>query len=64
MQVRRASQGIAGAKEAGRYEASKYCLKEFSWTGIDWTVGPDMPDEALTLVDDTLTLSGECKGWV
>lgn len=62
--VQDAAKGLAGAKEAGRYEATKYCAKNFGWSGVDWTVGPDMPDASLTISDGNLTLQGECKGWV
>ena len=56
--------GLAGAKEAGRYEATKYCLKNFGWSGVTWSAGPDLPDASLPIVEGQLRLSGECKGWV
>ncbi|MDF1855511.1 hypothetical protein [Pseudooceanicola sp.] len=62
--VNKVSQSLAGAKEAGRYESVKYCMKFFGWSGVDWTIGPDDPDSSLIIVDDTLTLKGECKGWL
>ncbi|MGH1425333.1 MAG: hypothetical protein ACRBBU_11440 [Pseudooceanicola sp.] len=62
--VSRATQSLSGAKEAGRYAAVKYCLKQFGQTDITWSISPDMDDAALTIADDTLTLRGECKGWL
>lgn len=54
------SQGLKGAREAGRYEAVKYCIRRFGKSKMSWEVGPDSPEEALAIVDDTLTLSGRC----
>ncbi|OWU83657.1 hypothetical protein ATO6_17505 [Oceanicola sp. 22II-s10i] len=62
--VNRVSQGLNGAKEAARYEASKFCIRNHGWSGIDWTVGPDTPDGSLAIVDNKITFSGECRGWV
>lgn len=56
--------GLAGAKEAGRYEATKYCLKNYSVSDVNWTVGPDMDDAALPIADGRLELRGECVGWL
>jgi hypothetical protein len=59
--VHRVSQSIEGARQAGAYEAVRYCIKEFGASDATWTVGPE--SEGLTVVDDTLTLRGRCKGW-
>lgn len=58
--VSRVSQGIDGAREAGRYEATKYCLEQYGNSDAIWTVGPD--SETLTVRDDQLDLAGRCKG--
>ena len=54
------SQSLAGAREAGRYEGTKYCIKEYGSSKIEWAVGPDTPVENYQIVDDTLTFSGVC----
>lgn len=59
--VFRASQSVEGARQAGAYEAVRYCIQQFGSSDATWTVGPD--SEGLTVVDDTLTFQGRCKGW-
>lgn len=61
--VREPSKSLAGAREAGRYEGTKYCIKNFGTSEVIWSNGPDDDDEALVIVDDTLSLQGRCKGW-
>ena len=58
--VNRAAQGIEGAREAGRYEATRYCIEIYGRSDATWTVGPDT--EGLAVVDDQLILAGRCKG--
>lgn len=59
--VRPASASLEGAREAGRYEATVYCVNRYGSSDIIWIVGPDSPDEALPIADDTLTLQGSCR---
>jgi len=59
--VRRADQGLAGAREAGRHAGKKYCLTNFGTSEIAWTVGPDASAAALT--GSGFTLSGKCVLW-
>ena len=54
------SASLLGAKEAARYEAVVYCVNRYGSSDISWVVGPDTPDEALRITDDTLTLQGRC----
>ena len=54
------SQSLEGARQAGHYEATKYCIKEYGSSKVAWSVGPDTPPENLRIVDDTLTFSGRC----
>ncbi|MDQ7072104.1 MAG: hypothetical protein Q9M48_15475 [Rhodobacterales bacterium] len=61
--VRGPSKSLVGAREAGRYEGTKYCIKNFGTSEILWANGPDDADEALVIVDDTLAFQGRCKGW-
>lgn len=61
--VRRADQGLAGAREAGRHGAKEYCLQNFGTSEIAWSVGPDAPDAALTGGGSGVALSGKCVLW-
>ena len=61
--VRRADRGLTGAREAGRYEATQYCLKEFGTSNIDWVNGPDAEDGRLQVSNGRLLLNGECVTW-
>ena len=61
--VRRASQGIDGAREAGRHGGSKYCIKNFGTSEIDWAVGPDDAAASLVQSNGNLVLSGRCITW-
>jgi hypothetical protein len=54
------SASLAGAREAARYEAITYCINRYGNSDIIWAVGPESPDEALPISNDTLTLQGRC----
>lgn len=58
--VRPVSASLTGAREAARYEATVYCVNRYGSSAIDWEVGPDAPDAALPIQDDTLFLKGTC----
>lgn len=58
--VRPVSASLDGAREAGRYEATVYCVNTYGSSEIIWTVSPDTPTEDLTIQDDTLVLQGRC----
>ena len=61
--VRKAQQGLDGAREAGRHGGSKYCIKNFGTSEIEWVNGPDDPEETLQLNNGSLTLAGRCITW-
>ncbi|WP_306154947.1 hypothetical protein [Roseovarius sp. MMSF_3281] len=61
--VRRVDRGLLGAREAGRYAATRYCLKEFGTSNIDWVNGPDAEDGRLSISNGRLSLSGACVTW-
>lgn len=62
--VRRADQGLAGAREAGRYGGKQYCLKNYGTSEIEWTVGPDAPDASLGRSrGSSIVFSGRCILW-
>jgi hypothetical protein len=54
------SQSLDGARQAGAYEGTKYCIAQYGTSQIAWTVGPDTEPQNLTIVDDKLTFSGKC----
>lgn len=56
--VREVSQSPAGAREAGRYQATRYCIEQFGSSMAEWEIGPD--DENLPAVDNTLFFKGAC----
>ena len=59
--VYKTSQSLAGAREAGRYEATKYCINQYGTSDIAWMSGPDVEDGGLTITNDELQLRGACK---
>ena len=61
VKVRPVSASLEGAIEAGRYEATRYCVKLFGTSDIDWAVGPDQDPETLVVANDTLNFSGVCN---
>ncbi|WP_397543920.1 hypothetical protein [Roseovarius salis] len=63
LSVRRADQGLAGARAAGRHGGKKYCLTHYGTSEIEWTVGPDAPAEALGAGSGRLSMSGRCILW-
>ena len=56
--VKRANRSILGAREAGRYEATRFCIKNFGTSDIKWVLGPD--DQSIGLTGKVLKLSGQC----
>jgi hypothetical protein len=54
------SASLLGAREAARYEATKYCVNNYGSSAIRWDVGPDDPDTAMPISNNTLTLQGTC----
>ena len=49
-----------GAREAGRYQATRYCLLTFGGSDKEWIISPDLATEELPVDGDTLTLQGRC----
>ncbi|WP_232796480.1 hypothetical protein [Roseovarius salinarum] len=61
--VRRIGQGIEGAREAARYEGTRYCVDEYGTSEIAWVVAPDAPLEELPISDGKMVLQGKCERW-
>lgn len=55
-----AVQAIESAREAGRYEGTKYCIANYGTSRIEWALGPDDPEEQLQIQDGDLFLQGQC----
>ena len=55
------SQSLEGAREAGRYEATKYCIAQYGSSRVNWINGPDGEEGALSVIDDKLQLRGACN---
>ena len=61
VEVRRATQSINGAREAGRYAATRYCIENYGTSIIEWVSGPDQENNTLRMDDDDLIMEGICK---
>jgi len=55
------SSSLDGAREAARYEGTKYCIANYGTSVIDWTVGPDTDPAQLRVVDNAITFRGQCE---
>ena len=60
VEVRDAAKSLDGAREAGRHEATKYCIEQYGTSRVDWANGPD--SEEITLLDGSAMFSGVCAG--
>lgn len=54
------SRSFDGAREAGRYAATEYCVNNYGSSDIIWTVGPDTPKAQLNIEKDTIVFQGKC----
>lgn len=55
------SASLDGAREAGRYEGTKFCIAAFGTSKIDWKVGPETEPQNLRIADDKMTFAGTCQ---
>ncbi|SDW19948.1 hypothetical protein SAMN05444358_101196 [Ruegeria halocynthiae] len=55
------SQSLDGAREAGRYEGTKFCIENFGSSRIAWKVGPDTEPQKLRIENDKLNFAGSCQ---
>lgn len=62
VEVRPVSASMEGAREAGRFEATKYCVETFGNSAVVWQVGPEDDPASYALQGDTLVLQGTCEG--
>lgn len=60
--VKKASQSAEGARQAGIYEATSYCVLNYGTSEIDWIgADPTSEDTQLVIADDQLILQGSCR---
>lgn len=53
-----ASRSMAGAREAVRYQGTRYCILNFGISDIDWEISPET--EVLPMDGDRVVLKGRC----
>ncbi|SPF80546.1 hypothetical protein [Pseudoprimorskyibacter insulae] len=58
--VSNVAQGLEGARQAGEYEATKYCIQKLGTSDVIWQIGPDADETAIGAASGTLTLAGSC----
>lgn len=61
--VKRVDQGIAGARQAGLWEATRYCVKSVGDSTLDWQPGYDPEGDAAVIEGGSLILRGACVKW-
>lgn len=49
-----------GARAAGLYEATRYCIDLYGSSDIIWERGPDAEEGTMQVAGDTLSLRGAC----
>lgn len=59
--VRPVSASLEGALEAGRYEVTQYCVRNYGTSRADWLVGPDQDPGTYRIENDELVLRGTCE---
>ncbi|MEM6482272.1 MAG: hypothetical protein AAF922_13255 [Pseudomonadota bacterium] len=61
--VPKVARSVNGAREAGRYEATRYCLSNFGTSEILWAIGPDTSDGRLVVEQNDFNFRGTCILW-
>lgn len=59
--IKDATRSLDGAREAGRYQGTRYCIANYGNSDIDWAVGPDTDPAQLRIVDGDLSFQGTCQ---
>lgn len=59
--IKGVSASLDGAREAGRYEGTRFCVQNFGSSRIAWKVGPDTEPQNLRIENDSLTFAGSCQ---
>ena len=61
--VRRAAQGLDGARSAALHAGTKYCIENFGTSKINWVTGPDADQSVIVSSGGNVVVSGECAIW-
>lgn len=61
--VPKVARSVNGAREAGRYEGTRYCLANFGTSEILWSIGPDTADGRLVVENNDFNFRGTCVLW-
>jgi hypothetical protein len=59
--VKGANQSRTGAEDAGRYEATRYCVVNYGNSKLEWLVVQETAGRDLQVEKDTLLLRGRCE---
>ena len=58
--IRNVSQSPDYARAAGGYEGTRYCIKNFGTSRINWVIGPATEGQNLRIDRDQITFQGAC----
>lgn len=58
--IKDVAQSLDGARQAGGYEGTRYCIDKFGTSRIIWTVGPATDPKQLRIDDGQLLFQGRC----
>lgn len=58
--VRPVSASLAGARDAGAFAATRYCIEHFGSSDVIWSKGPEAAEEDLDISGNVLRFSGRC----
>lgn len=61
--VRDFAQGINGAREAGRFAGTTYCVETFGDSDISWQPGYGPEDASVVSENGVLIFRGSCVKW-
>ncbi|MDK3016196.1 hypothetical protein [Pseudodonghicola flavimaris] len=61
VEVKDAGKSLDGARQAGAYEATRYCIENYGSSVIHWINGPEDAAEALVFDKGDLILRGVCQ---
>ncbi len=59
--VKDASRSLTGAEDAGRYEATRYCVVKYGNSSLEWLAVAESQGRAVLTEADTLIMRGRCK---
>jgi hypothetical protein len=57
--VANAAKSLAGAREAGRWRSTVYCVRTYGTSDVDWVISPDA--DAPVIENGDLILTGACR---